>query len=211
MEGVGVSAVDGGHRVFTRRRLLLATVLLVVVAVFAFVLPLWNGRGEYHCVPSASTMPDLVPTPAVSALGPEIERDPSHSAGGGCLPERSSYSIKARDGSPLGLTFSYERIEATWNHRGRVLTSQRFATLRPPDATHFDMSDELFGDEGYLAAVAREGYSRVELVIRDVNVFIRISYLVDQPLPLATETAKSLGDLMLDELNDFEYNGRGGA
>ena len=40
LEGVAVTAVDGDHRVVTWRRLLVgAVVLVVVVAVGAFVLP----------------------------------------------------------------------------------------------------------------------------------------------------------------------------
>jgi hypothetical protein len=118
----------------------------------------------------------------------------------------------AGNGSQHGLTLSYARIAATWSQHGRILASRQFAALRPPDATHLDMSDFIVpGDEGYLAAATVEGHARIELTIRDSNVLIRIGYVAHRSLPQATATVKALAGSMLDVLNDYQYNGIGGT
>jgi hypothetical protein len=75
------------------------------------------------------------------------EQDPPLSRND-CVTERSWYSIRPNKGSPLGLTFGYERFQAAHGDSGSSLASQRLTDQRPVVATGLDLSDEIYGDEG---------------------------------------------------------------
>jgi hypothetical protein len=208
---VAVTFSDGGGQwVVTRRLLLVSAVVLLVAAgaavSMATVLWLGNKSQEHPCVPdAASTFQQYVP-PELLPPAWDADQDQSFIPEDDCHTDKSSYSIKPDGESPLGLTISYERFGATWKDTGASIASQRFAAQRPPDATEIDLSYEPDGDEGYLDAAAHEGFSTVELIIRDRNVLVRVSYRVDQSLSRATSSAGKLGHWMLEALNDYLTN-----
>jgi hypothetical protein len=131
------------------------------------------------------------------------EGDPPVGAEDGCLA-RSSYSIRSRHGDTFALTFSYERFDATWKTSGASAASRRLAAQRPPDATEANLEGYAY-DEGHVVSEEQGGRSRVELLIRDRNVLVRVSYLGALPLASATSATQAVADTMLEEVQDLNF------
>ena len=186
----------------TRRRIVVGAVVLAGVVVLAvgvgpYLLRIFAAAYEHPCVPPAVARDSAPPG------WDERTRDPARLDDDGCLTETSSYSVKPSPESRLGLTFEYERFVGSGRHTGSSLASRELEDAWPSDATELDLDDERYGDEGFLATGAAEGYSRVDVWIRDRNVLVRVSYRIDQPFPAATERARDAADEMLEELNDY--------
>ena len=189
----------------TQRRLEVAAIVLVVASAAILLLWVSNSSGEHPCVPDARGTFHQFDSRGLVLPEWESERGASGTDADDCSGQ-SAFSIRPDGENSLGLTMSYERFGAAWNHTGASVASQRLADQRPPDAAEFDLSDESYGDEGYLDAAMLEGQSRVDLVIRDRNVLVRVTYRADQSLSRATMTAEQVGRYMLEQLNDYRSN-----